>query len=326
MEFRTTFKIEPSGRKINYHTPVMLTGSCFAGNIGEKMQQGKMKVLVNPSGTLFNPFSVAADLEQIIDKRKWTENDLVQNGKRWISFSHYTSFTSDTAGELLERINLSVSSAHDFLRKASFLFITFGTASVYTLKKTGQVVANCHRLPASNFVRTMASPEEISGRWGRLINKLFEFNPGISVIFTVSPVRHWSDGAHANQLSKSILFLATEAIISSAPRLSYFPAYELLMDDLRDYRFYSSDMIHPSQDAVDYIWDAFSASYIGASDLDTWRELRKITAAVSHRPVSESVSSRREFAAAMIKSINKMAGKYPEIDLSAELAHFKQIL
>ena len=257
MDLRTTFNIDPSPIKINYETPSLFIGSCFAMEIGSQLAKGKLPVLINPSGSVYNPVSVANTLEHIIRNKKFTAKDLFYNNGQFISFYHYTDFTSEDREKCLFKINEMTEKAHQFLSDAKFLFITFGTSRVYKFKETGEIVSNCHKLPPDNFSRKLLTTGDIVTRWENTLNELKKFNKHINVIFTISPVRHWKDGAHGNQISKSILLLAVEELLSHSASLNYFPSYELVMDDLRDYRFYAEDMLHPSITAVNYIWEAF---------------------------------------------------------------------
>lgn len=261
MDLRTTFTIDPSRDRISYNTPVMFIGSCFASEIGDKMGEGKMDVLINPAGVVYNPVSVGNTIDMLIENKIFETKDLYSYKGISLSFSHYTDFTSDNALQVLAKINSATDKAAHFLKRARFLFITFGTARIFRFNETGKVVSNCHKLPSSQFTREILSVDQITSAWDDILNRLHSFNPDLRVIFTVSPVRHWKDGAHGNQVSKSILFLAVEKLLGHNIVSGYFPAYELLMDDLRDYRYYADDMLHPSRTAIDYIWNAFTGCY-----------------------------------------------------------------
>jgi len=325
MNFRTTFEIETSKEKIDYSTPVMFIGSCFASEMCKMMEKGKMKVLSNPAGTVFNPVSVQNTLGMIIQNRKVRKDDLYYYNGTFLSFLHYTSFSSDRADTVLNRINESTLLAHRFLKKARFLFITFGTARIYRFRESGQVVSNCHRIPDSMFSRELLTPEQIVTGWKQLLDELAAFNNKLSVIFTVSPVRHWKDGAHGNQVSKSTLFLAIEKLLENRST-GYFPAYELLMDDLRDYRFYDSDMLHPSDEAISYIWDAFSGCYFDSQTTALWKKISSVTASMSHRFISGSAADRIKYAEAMLKQIEAVRKNVKGHDFSEEISYFRSII
>lgn len=326
MDHRTTFSVPPSKSKINYNTPVMFIGSCFASEIGSKMAEGKMKVLSNPSGMVYNPVSAANTIRIIIENREFTEKDLYIYRGTSLSFYHYTDFESVNSSALLNKINSVTDRSHKFLKHARFLFITFGTARIYRFKESGEIVSNCHKLPGNLFSSELLEKEEIVRNWTDVFNHLHQFNNDLQVIFTISPVRHWKDGAHGNQVSKSVLFLSVEELLKNRSVEGYFPAYELLMDDLRDYRYYADDMLHPSQMAIDYIWKAFSDCYITPETRQQWKEAQGITKAKNHRILSESASGKNEFAKNMLAKISAIENKIPGIDLAVERSYFLDMI
>jgi hypothetical protein len=323
MELRTTFSIPPSSHKITYDDPVMFIGSCFAGSIGSKLEAGRMHVMINPSGTVYNPVSVASTLTSVIENRKYTEEDLHDHKGTWLSFDHYTDFSSGNKQEVLGRINRNTAEASEFLSQANFLFITFGTARVFRHLASGRIVSNCHKITASEFKRELLTVDEIAALWKRELDRLQSFNQGLKVVFTISPVRHWKDGPHGNQLSKSVLFLAVEELLAHPSLPQYFPAYELVMDDLRDYRFYTGDMLHLSEAAIDYIWNVFSGCYFDSDTIETWREAEKIIRAVSHRIRKGAGENIRSFAESMLKKIDILCARRPVLDLSSERNYFE---
>lgn len=324
MNFRTTFEIEPSKHKVDYSTPVMFIGSCFASEMGNMMSAGKMLVNINPAGTVFNPVSVLNTLDIIINNRQLKKRDLYNYKGTFISFLHYSSFNSENPERVLKKINESTFEAHNFLRKADFLFITFGTSRIYRFNESGEIVSNCHKIPASMFTRELLTPDKIAGDWKEMSDRLKSFNKKLKIIFTVSPVRHWKDGAHGNQVSKSVLFLAIEKLLEH-PSTGYFPAYELIMDDLRDYRFYDTDMLHPSGEAISYIWDAWRNCYFDPETSRLWKEIYGITMAANHRFISDSSSARKEFAEIMLRKIGTIKKTISGIDFSEEISYFKSV-
>jgi len=326
MELRTTFKIEQTAEKISYKDPVMFIGSCFASAIGSEMEQGKMPVMINPSGAVFNPVSVNITLDSILSGKEVVQGDLYCHDGRWLSFNHYTDFSSDDPSEVIKRINRKSGEALEFLRGARFLFITLGTARVYKWKANGQIVSNCHKIPPSFFEPALLKVDEIVSLWTDRLNQLKDLFPALKVVFTISPVRHWKDGAHGNQVSKSVLFLAVEELLLHPVSPKYFPAYELVMDDLRDYRFYDDDMLHPSVTAVNYIWKAFSDCYLSTTTKNRWNEIAKVTKACNHRFTANSDSSVRNFARRMIDQITALESKSDMPDLSSERNYFLNLL
>jgi len=326
MELRTKVNITPSPKKITYYGGLMFIGSCFASSIGSRFEIGKIPVMINPSGTVYNPVSVCNTLETITSGREMLQSDLYNYKGTWLSFNHYTDFSSDDPSSVLEKINTKSKSAHSFLKNAGFLFITLGTARVYRLKETGQIVSNCHKIPASYFEPEILTVDEIVALWTGQLEKLQRLFPKLQVIFTISPVRHWKDGAHGNQVSKSVLFLAVEKLLGHPSAPAYFPAYEIVMDELRDYRFYSDDMLHPSSLAIDYIWEYFSGTYLDKITLDLYNEVLKIRKATTHRISKNSVTGIKDFVSGMQKKISDIESKAPEIDFSVEKKYFHDLL
>lgn len=319
-------KIEPSPVKINYRSKVTFIGSCFASSIGMKMHAGRMPVLINPSGTVYNPVSVSNTMDIILNNRPFSLKDLYNHEGTYLSFYHYTDFSSADPDKVLEKINKATEEANRFLKSSDFLFITLGTARVYTFKETGGIVSNCHKIPASRFERSLLKVKEVVDVLGSKLDYLHSCFPDIKVVFTISPVRHWKDGAHDNQVSKSVLFLATEELLSHPAVLGYFPAYELLMDDLRDYRFYEADMLHPSSEAVDYIWESFTSCYFDNKTFEIWKEVEKITRACSHFIKDPSAGGTKAFALKILEQISRAETREPLLNLSSERAYFTDLL
>lgn len=326
MEFRTTFDIEPSPVKITYNDPSMFIGSCFSLSIGNQFTAGHLPVMINPSGTVYNPVSVANTIDSIISGVHYRQTDLYNHNGLWLSFNHYTDFSSENADEVLDRINGRMDEALKFISSAKFLFITFGTARVYRLKKSGRIVSNCHKIPSSEFTHELLTVSDIVKLWDDQLNRLRTLNRDLKVIFSVSPVRHLKDGAHGNQVSKSVLFLAVEELLKHESNPGYFPAYELVMDDLRDYRFFENDMLHPSDSAVEYIWDAFTHCYFNNNTLALWRDISGITKAVSHRIQSQPGRQVKLFAEKMISRIDAISKKNPSVSLGKERDYFSGLL
>jgi hypothetical protein len=326
MELRTTFKIEPSREKLSYNSPAMFIGSCFASSIGSMMEQGRMPVMINPSGTVYNPVSVCNTLDTITSGKEYTIDDLYLFNDTYLSFYHYTDFSSENPSEILEKINKRSKEAGEFLRDARFLFITLGTARVYKWKETGIVVSNCHKIPASHFEPKLLSVQEIINLWSGELDRLNSLFPHLKIVFTISPVRHWKDGAHGNQISKSILLLAVEQLLKHSVSPQYFPAYELFMDDLRDYRFYDNDMLHPSQLGINYTWDAFARCYMDSKTINIWNDVVRITKATRHKINTGSRIKIEKFANSMLQQISEIENITPAIDLSNERNYFLNLL
>ena len=325
MDFRTTFSTEPSPVKISHGDPVLFIGSCFATSIGGKLAEGKVPVMINPSGTVYNPASVSVTLDTALSGRLYRKEDLYNYQGTWLSFDHYTDFSSLSFEETLALVNEKAAEASAFLSSAKFLFITFGTARVYRLRQNGRIVSNCHKLPSREFINELLSVDEICKIWSRKLDELKLRYPALKVVFSISPVRHMKDGAHGNQVSKSTLFLAIEKLLGHPSAPQYFPAYELLMDDLRDYRFYAGDMLHPSPEAVEYIWDAFMSVYFSKETRELWNECSSIGKGMNHIIRSDSPAQVSAFAAAMLRKIDAVSAKAPHVNLANERVYFNSL-
>ncbi|MCK5028366.1 MAG: GSCFA domain-containing protein [Bacteroidales bacterium] len=321
-QYRTIIEPEPSKNKISYNTPVLFMGSCFAENIGDRMEKLKFPTIVNPFGVLYNPSSVRSGLEILLDNRDFNENDLHFFNDQWLSFYHDTEFSNENKEKCLDKINKSVNFARKQLQTANYLIITFGTAWTYQYIKTGNIVSNCHKIPANEFERRKLTVEDIFVQWAKLLNRVEDLNPDLKIIFTVSPVRHWKDGAVQNQLSKSTLILAINQLIKIFDNVEYFPAYEIMMDDLRDYRFYADDMLHPSGVAIDYIWDQFSKTYFGKETSEIIKEVSQIIQAKNHRPLNPDTKSHKKFIQNQVAKINKLSERYSYLNFKSELDYF----
>lgn len=325
MNFRTTINVDPSPLKITYNDNVMFIGSCFAAYMGEQMQTDKMPVMINPAGTVYNPVSVLNTLGNLVSGKTTARDDLYNHEGTWLSFFHYTDFSSGDPGSLIEKINDRTVKAREFLANSRFLFITLGTAKVYRWKKTGIIVSNCHKVPSAQFETELLTVNDIVDKWELLLDRLSEFNSELKVVFTVSPVRHWKDGAHGNQVSKSVLFLALEELMKHKSMPGYFPAYELLMDDLRDYRFYSDDMLHPSSSAVEYIWEKFTGAYFDTDTVNIRNDILKVIRACNHRFITDSSVGKKAFAEKMLKQISEIELKNARIDFTTEKDYFRSL-
>ncbi|NPA35720.1 MAG: GSCFA domain-containing protein [Chlorobi bacterium] len=320
-EFRTVIGLEESHDKILYDSVLMFLGSCFSENIGERFIARQFNAVVNPFGTLYNPASVSKAIELLIENRNVKEDELFLHRGVWNSFSHHSRYSGQDKNKVLSGMNQDLSQAHEMLKKAGFLFVTLGTAWVYELKETGNVVANCHKLPSSYFKRYRQDVHDVTGVLSEMIGKVKVFNPDVKIVFTVSPVRHWKDGAHGNQLSKAVLLLAVDELITKHKDVFYFPAYELVMDDLRDYRFYEEDMLHPDKVAVDYIWQRLQDVYFAEKTKTFAGEIEKLINAKEHRPFNVNGEEYKKFAEKMLKKTIEAARRYPGVNLDG-LVHF----
>lgn len=326
MEFRKRVEITKPDFFIDHHSRIALLGSCFAENIGNKLQDNKFNVHVNPFGILYNPSSIAAALHRLVTGTPFSENELRENNGLFVSMMHHGSFSRQTKEEALKAINNSLQTASVGLKEADILILTFGTAYIYMLKESGTIVSNCHKFPASMFDRKKLSVASITDSWRSTIEELREINPSLKILFTVSPVRHWKDGAHNNQLSKAALLLAIDELIHSFEGIYYFPSYEIMMDELRDYRFYAEDMIHPANAAIDYIWEVFSDTYFDEKTRQINKEWGIIHRAVGHRPFNPGTEEHKQFLRQTLLKVNELRKKYPYFELEKEIEQLTQRL
>jgi hypothetical protein len=317
--FRTIVDIEPSAKKITYQSAILLLGSCFSDTIGERLVSCKFNMLINPFGVLFNPASISENIRRLIENKAFTAEQLYFYNNQWVSFNHYTGYSNSDKDICLERINDNISTASSFLQKADFLFLTFGTAWVYKFNETGKIVANCHKIPASAFTRFILEPGEIIANYVSLLQELKTFNPGLSVVFSLSPVRHVNDGAVNNQKSKSILHYSIDKILELIPGTIYFPAYEIFMDELRDYRFYAGDMLHPSDPGIEYIWKRFMDTFVTSDISSLMKEVNSIIKAVNHRPVNPEDPAYLKFLQSTITTITHLIKTHPYLDFRPEI-------
>ncbi|MDR1666559.1 MAG: GSCFA domain-containing protein [Bacteroidales bacterium] len=319
--FRTIVKDPVSPEKTDYPSPVMMTGSCFAENIGQYMQRLKFNIVLNPFGIVYHPLPLARQLDRMIAAEPYRPEELCFHNGLWFTFDHHGRFAHPEQTTCLNGINAELALGHKQLTAARRLFVTFGTAGAYRLKENGKIVANCHRYPSDAFERFRSTPDEIHEQWITTVNRLRQVNPDIQIVFSVSPIRHLHHGAHQNQLDKATLLLATERLNRALPLTAYFPAYEIMMDDLRDYRFYDEDMTHPNSSAVKYIWQYFCNACLSEHTISTMKKVEDIVKASAHRPIHRNAATR-SFAAAYLHKIKEMRQQFPFMDFSRETALF----
>lgn len=311
MMWQTLVDIEKPDFSLDYHSRLMLVGSCFAENIGNKLMENRFSVDCNPCGIVYNPESVAQVLGRLIEEREMVADDLIWHEGKWVSWEHHGSFSSPERESCLEKMNSRIHRGAEQLRKADLLLITFGTSWVYRYLHSGRVVANCHRFPESDFERFRLSVPEVVGLYDRVLEQLERINPGLRVLFTVSPIRHWKDGAHGNQVSKSVLLLAIDELVKHWKRAYYFPSYEIVLDELRDYRFYAEDMLHISEAAVEYIWTRFKDTFLSAEALQVMRQVEKINKGINHRPFDPESETYLAFRRKLQEELKQLGSKYP---------------
>jgi hypothetical protein len=283
MKFHLNFIPDPSPFKIDHQSKILLCGSCFSDNIGEKLNDHGFPVSINPLGIFFNPVSLAESLLATMDNTPAEEGFFVKRDSAFVSYLHHSRIWSEDKEGLAKLITAKRRETEAFLKEAGYLVITFGTAYSYVLRDQQKVVANCHKQPSDRFEKKLLTIEEIVELYEELVSRLSAYNPSLKIIFTVSPVKYIKDGVIRNTLSKSALCLAVNQLVSENPHCFYFPAYELVTDDLRDYRFYKEDLAHPNQLAIDYVWEKFSGCFFNEHTILKNTEIEKVNRQKAHR-------------------------------------------
>ena len=326
MNLQTKITVAAPDFLIDYNSRLMMLGSCFAENMGSKFSYYKFDVDVNPCGIIYNPLSVANVLRLIVEGKQFEKSDLRQVGGKWVSLYHHGAFSSTDPDECLRRINDRLTKATGELRTLDLLVITWGTAWVYRYTRENIVVSNCHKIPSQEFERSRLSVEDIVKEYLVLIGRLREINPGLRILFTVSPIRHWKDGAHGNQLSKATLLLAIDRLREELQHVYYFPAYEIVLDELRDYRFYADDMLHMSGFTVDYIWERFLYSFISPEVLGLMNQIGRVNKGVAHRPFDPQSEEYHRLVKKMLAEIAMISRSDPMIDFSEEKRKLNEVI
>ncbi len=298
--FRTIVKPASPSFQISHNDKLISIGSCFSKNIGKKFQERKFSICINPFGQQYNPYSIANSIERLLIGKTYTKTDLVCHDELYHSYDHHGSFSRSTKEETLEVINSNLLEASAALKNVNVLFLTFGTSHVFSLKQ-GQIVSNCHKLSGNNFDKRLLTPNEMVEVLTRAISKLRTANRELRIILTISPVRYFAFGHYENSVSKAHLFTALHELQNQFPDLYYFPAYELVMDDLRDYRFFSEDMLHPNYQATDYVWQSFADTFFSKATVGLIKEVEEIIAAAKHRPRNENSEAHKKFVEKYLK-------------------------
>jgi len=319
MNFRTKVELPEKGAEIRHSERIMLFGSCFAENIGNLLLENKFRCDVNPFGILYNPMSIASALHQLMEREAYEKKDFFEAEGRWHSWMHHGDFSSSSQEEALAKVNSRFVKAKSVFAKADWLMVTFGTSYVYIHKDTQEVVGNCHKMPERMFTRLMLDVKTIVEEWQGVLEKCREVNPDLKVLFTVSPIRHAKDGMHGNQLSKANLLLAIDELCRTCSGCFYFPSYEIVMDELRDYRFYADDMLHPSPMAVEYLWKCFSKCYFSASTREVMKEWAEIRRGLEHKPFDPESEAYRNFLSQIVLKIARIKEKLPYLEVQKEL-------
>jgi hypothetical protein len=325
MDFRLECIPQPSQNKIGIGQKIMLLGSCFTDHIYSRLHHYKFSALQNPSGTLFNPISIFKALHYYIQQKGVQEQDLVWQHGLWNHWDFHSSLSNPSKEKTLTQINQQITAAHEFIQQAEYLIITLGSGFVYEIDGS-RIVANCHKFPAAVFRKRLLEPEEIIASFEETIQLLLEFNPRINLIFTISPVRHLRDGFVENNRSKAVLFHTLTKITSLGYPVFYFPAYELIVDDLRDYRFYAEDMVHPNYQATRYVWEKFAESCIDGKTREFMKELDQLLQAMRHAVQHPGSEEHMKFKSKFYALALQLSQRFTSINFTQELEYFKNDL
>lgn len=328
LKLKLTLDAKPASYKINYGERLLLMGSCFTENIGLKLQAHLFETLENSHGILFNPVSVQNALMDIIANKKYTELDLFLLNDVWNSWHHHSRFSGVTQTEALDKMNGAIQEAHSYLKSAHHLVITLGSAWLYTLNENvpnhmGMVVANNHKAPANWFAKKLLQPQELLSNLQSLVAALQSFNPNLHIVFTISPVRHLREGLVENNRSKAVLIQAVHDLVSMEKNVEYFPAYEYVIDDLRDYRFYSEDLVHPNYAATQYVWEKLVDTYMSAETQSIMKQVAELQLAFNHKPFFSGSTEHQKFLLSYIEKTMHLMAQCPQLPLEKHLYFFK---
>jgi hypothetical protein len=321
--FRTELSVSPSPRPIEFSNELLTTGSCFADDLGKWLKGNKFSVEVNPFGTTYNPISIHRALLFSLNKKTVAQENLIEQNENWYHFDFHSQWSSNDASILASKLNRQLSHVGDQLRKTKTIIITYGTSWVYEHNTSKDIVANCHKVPGKNFRKYLLSEVQIVDSFKELHNTIKKANPEARFILTVSPVRHLKDTVELNQVSKATLRLACHSIVSQWDSVEYFPSYEIMMDDLRDYRFYKEDMIHPTETAIEYIAQKFSDRYFTKATKETLSDWSLIKKAIQHRPFQDQSSAHYKFLNDTLVKLEAIKNK---INVQEEIQEIKKRL
>ncbi|RRQ50681.1 GSCFA domain-containing protein [Maribacter algicola] len=314
MKLQTQIPLSKANNPIDYYSKILMLGSCFSHNMGDKLAYFKFQILQNPFGILFHPLAIENLVQKAVDQFEYTERDIFQLYGRWHCYDAHSELSSGKKEELLIRLNSAVYETNKLIREATHIAITLGTAWVYRHIKRDMFVANCHKVPQGEFQKILLTEKDITTSLISTVNNIKALNPEAQIVFTISPVRHLKDGFVENQRSKSVLISAIHATLQVPPlgaRGLYFPSYEIMMDELRDYRFYTADMIHPNEIAIDYIWEKFRNAWISDEVEETMNKVEEIQRSLSHRPFDAESPAHQKFLKTLGQKIAYIKERYP---------------
>jgi hypothetical protein len=311
VKLQTQLPLEIQSPLIDYSSKLVLLGSCFAENMAEKFSYYKFQNEVNPLGVLFHPIAILDLLTRAHENNPYSEKDIFFSNGCWQSFQSHSRLNSISQIEILDHLNKALKSTQDQLKNASHVILTFGTAWVYEHIQSKTIVANCHKQPQKEFEKSILSIDQLQDTFNSIISILKSFNPKVTVVFSISPVRHLKDGFVENNLSKAHLITALHSVINTTENTHYFPSYELLMDELRDYRFYKQDMVHPNQIAIDYVWEKFQPIWIDADVNPIMQEVNQLQKGFAHKPFNPLAEEHAIFLSSLAKKAKAMESRFP---------------
>lgn len=320
-KFRTELKVGPSPSQIHLKNGIFTQGSCFSDAIGHRLASHKLDACVNPFGVIYNPESIHKVLTYAVFNEAVPEHTYLRNQELFLNYDFHSEFAALAKDALAARLLNTIGSTHYALTKSDWLLLTYGTAWVYARSKTGEIVANCHKLPSAMFTKSLLTEEAIVSSFNSFYNNLKRINPKIRIILTVSPVRHLKDTLELNSVSKAVLRVACHQIASQYEDTEYFPAYEMMVDDLRDYRFYKADMLHPSEEAEDYIWEKFMERYFSPELKDFIQQWKTILSAIRHKPFYPQTAGHQQFLRETLKKLEELKGR---VQVDEEISLVKQ--
>ncbi len=318
MRLHTKVEIPTPNFTIGYNNTICLFGSCFASNFGNLLTRLKFPSLVNPFGVLYNPASIHQGIKILRRKNNFLPEDLHFYNEKWFSFYHHSDFSNPDKEICLNNINNQLAEAKHLLNKTDVIFITLGTSWIYRNNSSKQIVANCHKIPACEFTREFLEPEATYDLLVDTVKDLTLFNPKINIVLTISPIRHFKDGAIENMRSKSSLIIAVNKLQKNFSNCYYFPVYEIFMDELRDYRFYKTDMLHPAEIAINYVWQIFSSTFFSTKTIELIDQVEKLIKSYEHNPSNKQSENYKKFISKLLNKTQALEKLIPEIDFSIE--------
>lgn len=324
MKLMLDLEIKAPAEKINYSDKIFLIGSCFTEHIGKRLDELKFSMLQNPNGILFDPISVSKSLNSYIDPTQYRQSDLFFLNELWLSWSHHSIFSGMNAVEVVKKINELQQRAHEHLKISNWLIVTLGSSFSYHLTEDDRPVANCHRAPGQWFNKHLLTSEETLAALQETIEKLHVFNSGLKIIFTISPVRHIRDGVVENNRSKARLIEAVHTLVEKNNHIYYFPAYEIVIDVLRDYRFYDIDLVHPNYAATEFVFEKFQQSFIHEDALALMEEIKTISNGYKHKPFQPDTELHKAFLKSTLEKAKILQSKLPHLDFTKELTYFSK--